>query len=159
MQDQGLIILDDGSEERYINKNDVDSRQIDHVVANARKYCFKSSDKNLHRHFRQNELLLKFLANTETQFIGQQRGKLKFDNHAQFYFDDEATFQDWWDDFQALRARNSAIVEQLSQRISHDNMKRLVPFSENWYELATELKQKWNLYTPPDMLGAMEEYD
>jgi hypothetical protein len=159
LKKQDYEYLYQGPEKSYINKNNADSLEMDYIVAQSRKYCFKSSDKNLHRHFRQNELLLKFLANTETPFVRQQCGKLKFDNHALFYFDDEATFQDWWNDFQGLRARNSAIVEQLSQRISHDSMKCLASFSESWYKLATELKEKWNLYTPPDMLGAMEEYD
>ena len=71
-----------------------------------------------------------------------------------------ATFQDWWNDFEKLRAMNSTIVNKLSQdHVPHKEMVRAAVDSKNWSKLATELKQKWNIYTPPDMLGAMDEYN
>ena len=159
LKDQGYRFIYQRPEQEYINKNDIDSTEFDHIVALARKFCFRSSDSNLQRHFRDNEHLLKYLANTEPHFTRQQRGNLKFDNHAQFYFDNEAIFQDWWNDFQTLRAHNSVISEKLSHRSSHNDMKHLAAQSKDWYKLATLLKQKWNIYTPPDMLGAMDEYN
>ena len=144
----------------YAENVDVDSLEFDHLFAICRKHCYKSTDPQLRRTFLLKEPLLKYMADTEPRNSSIQHGILQSDYHAQFYFDNEATFQDWWNDFEKLRAMNSTIVNKLSQdRVPHKEMVRAAVESKNWSKLATELKQKWNIYTPPDMLGAMDEFN
>ena len=151
-------VYSDRPAEVLAERINVDSKQFDHLFALCRKYCWKSSDPQLQRLFCLKEPLLKYLADTEPPHSGQP-GILQSDYHAQFYFDDEATFQVWWSDFEKLRAMNSTIADKLSQdHVPHKEMVRAAVDSKNWSKLATELKQKWNIYTPPDVLGAMQEH-